>query len=310
MQAIMVIATLGLLSLKIPPLSILSLAGVALVTLTQGTKEGLLALFIAAVLSALLAIFLLNASQYQYYSAYTDKLFSWMQVWFTLWLPVWIIAAVLRFRQNMAEAITIAVFMGVLGVVGFYGFSATTPAEYWKQILDTMVEATLLPIKSKNISADYSMLDFESISHFMTGIIVVVSVLGASLGLMLGRWWQAQLFNPYGFAQEFTRIKVGQKFTIGVLLVVAVAMINEGSVAELAWNISMPWLVLYMLVGVAIVHVMLGHTKNAKILIPLFYGAMFIFSAINPIAVIMPIAFVGLSDPWVDLRAKVLSKTK
>ncbi len=294
MQAILVASTLAILSMLMPPLSVLSMAAVALVTLRNGPREGLIILLIGSVVTALLGMFLFANPQF----AFAYGVFQW--------LPIWVIATVLRVTRKMATAIEVAVFLGILIVIGVYTV-VSDPAGLWNELLNTMMQP-MLESAGDNVPLDELKLSIDRLAHYMTGMAAAGSVFGLLLGLLLGRWWQSQLFNPGGFKQEFTHIKTSPKFAIATLLIIVLALLSGGSVSELAWNISVPLLVLYTFIGTAIIHVLLAARKNAQIMMPLFYGAMFMLSLATP-AVIVPIAITGLSDTWLNLRDKISNKT-
>lgn len=292
MQAVMVASTLALLSLLMPLLSVLSLAAIALVTLRHGIKEGLLVWLIAAIVTALLGILLFANGQFAL--AYTVL----------QWLPVWLIATTFRITQEMARAIEAAVTLGIVIVVIFYS-SVSDPAGFWLALLNDMVKPLFASMG--DAGSDEKMQYIERASHFMTGMVAAGSIFGLLLGLMLARWWQAQLFNPGGFGQEFTSIKTSPKFAIATLVIIVTAMITDGTVSELAWNIGVPILVLYTFIGAAIVHALLVASKHAKVMMLLFYGIMMVLVLMNPL-VLMPIAFAGISDTWLNLRARISNK--
>ena len=207
----------------------------------------------------------------------------------------------------MATTIETAVFLGVLAVIGFYAVANIPPAELWNEILNNMMEP-MLATAPEDVPVDEIKLSIERFAQYMTGMIAAGSVFGLLLGLMLGRWWQSQLFNPGGFGQEFISIKTSPKFAIGTVLIIVVALIADGSVSELAWNISVPLVVLYAFIGTAVFHVLLMASKNANVKVPLFYGVMFLLSFVTPL-VIAPIVLAGLSDTWLNLRDKISNQT-
>ncbi len=294
MQAILVASTLAILSMRMPPLSVLSMATVALVTLRNGPREGLIVLLVGAIATALLGMFLVTNPEF----AFAYGVFQW--------LPIWLIAIVLRVTRKMATAIEVAVFLGILIVIGVYTV-VSDPAGLWNGLLNTMMQP-MLESAGDNIPLDEIKLSIDRLAHYMTGMAAAGSIFGLLLGLLLGRWWQSYLFNPGGFRQEFTHIKTSPKFAVATLVIIIFALLSSGSASELAWNISVPLLVLYTFIGTAIIHVLLAARKNANIMMPLFYGAMFMLSLATP-AVIMPIAITGLSDTWLNLRDKISNKT-
>ena len=182
MQAMIVASTLALVSLIMPPVSIVSSATVALVTLRRGAVEGLIVLGCSTAIAGVLGFFLLG--NYQFVLLYG----------MVLWLPVWLISIVLREGRYLSLAVEIAVLIGVLGVIGFYLYNAEL-ATMWKTILSQMVPPNA-PVEDIQHTLDV-------LSHYMTGIVAAASVFGLLFGLFLGRWWQALLYNPGGFRQEF-----------------------------------------------------------------------------------------------------------
>ena len=96
-QAMIVASTLALLSLIFPPVSVLSSAAVALVTLRRGAFEGLFILVCSSVAAGLLG--LLALGNYQFALLYV----------MVLWLPVWLISIVLREGRHLSLAVEIAI---------------------------------------------------------------------------------------------------------------------------------------------------------------------------------------------------------
>ena len=178
MQAMIVASTLALLSLMMPPVSVVSSASVALVTLRRGAFEGLYVVVCSSVAAGLLGFFLLG--NYQFALLYG----------MVLWVPVWLISIILREGRHLSLAVEIAVLIGVLGVVGFYLYD-TESATMWKSILSQMVPA--------NAPVEDVQRTVNVLSHYMTGVVAAGTVFGLLFGLFLGRWWQSVLYNPGGF---------------------------------------------------------------------------------------------------------------
>ncbi|MGZ8189233.1 MAG: hypothetical protein ACXWTN_10775, partial [Methylosarcina sp.] len=106
-----VASTFALLSLKFPPISVLSSAAVALVTLRRGASEGFYVLISSGIAAGLLGFFVIG--NYQFALLYG----------MVLWLPVWLISIVLREGRHLSLAVEIAILIGVVGVVGYYLFN-------------------------------------------------------------------------------------------------------------------------------------------------------------------------------------------
>jgi len=279
MQAIIVASTLAIVSLVMPPVSIVSSASVALVTLRRGVTEGLIVLACSITVAALLGFFLLG--NYQFVLLYGV----------VLWVPVWLISFILREGRYLSLAVEIAVLLGVLGVVGFYLYDSDL-ASMWKAMLVQMVPPNA-PVEDVQHTLD-------TLSHYMTGIVAAASVFGLLFALFLGRWWQALLYNPGGFRQEFLSLKTHPRLAVGSIVVVVIASLSSGVIAEVSWNVAILLFVLYIFTGTAVLHTVFASMKMGRFIVPMFYVTLFLI----PHAM-LPVALVGLSDTWMNLRNKI-----
>lgn len=278
-----VASSLALLSLIMPPVSIVSSASVALVTLRRGAFEGLYVLVCSSAAASLLGFFLLGS--YQFALLYS----------MVLWLPVWLISIVLREGRHLSLAVEFAVLIGVLGVVGFYLYEAE-PAAMWKEALSHMVPP--------NVPVDEIQRTLDVLSHYMTGVAAAGTVFGLLFGLFLGRWWQSVLYNPGGFKQEFLSLHTKPRLAMGSIAVVAVAWASSGALSEVAWNMTILLFVLYTCIGTAVLHAVFASMKLGRYLVPMLYLTLFLI----PHAM-LPVALVGLSDAWMNLRNKISNQT-
>jgi len=290
MQAIIMASSLALLSLLLPPISIVSSASVALVTLRRGANEGLYVLLFSCLSAALLGLLLFGSFQFALvYGA-------------VLWLPVWVIAIILRESKQLSTAVEIAVLFGVIGIIGFYSY-IDDPALLWRSILNEMIQP-MLASKGKDIPLDEVKRSVQQFSHFMTGGIAAGSVYGLLFGLFLARWWQASLYNPGGFKQEYLQLRVHQKVAIASILTLTLAWLMSGTVAEICWNIVIIFAVLYTFIGTSILHTAFSVMKSKRFMVPFLYITMILIPHMIAIAII-----VGLFDTWLDLRSKILNQT-
>ena len=273
-----VASSLALLSLMMPPVSVVSSAAVALVTLRRGASEGLTILVCSSVVAGLLGFLIIG--NYQFALLYA----------LVLWLPVWLISIVLREGQHLSLAVEIAILIGIFGVIGFYLY-APEPAAIWKAVLSQMVPADA-PVADIQRTIDV-------LAHYMTGVVAAGSVFGLLFGLFLGRWWQANLYNPGGFKQEFLALDTKPRLSIGSIVVVAIALTSPGVISEIAWNVSILLFVLYTVTGTSVLHTVFSKMKLGRYMVPMLYITLFLI----PHAMLL-VALVGLSDPWLDLRKK------
>jgi len=288
MSAMAVASSLALLSILMPPISIVSSAAVALVTLRRGAIEGLWVLISASVASAALGIVVLG--DYQFALAYA----------LILWLPVWLLSIALREGKHLSLAIEIAAVLGVFAVLGFYLF-VPSPLAYWQEILALMIE----PMRqAQDIPLEQIEATIKTVSKYMTGILAAGSVTGLLLGLLLARWWQSKLYNPGGFKAEYLSLHMSQRFTLATLLVFLIAFLASGSIAEVASNVAVILFMLYSFIGMAVAHSLIAGMQAKRFLLPAFYMLVFVVPQ-----VVIPVAIIGLTDTWLNLRKHIKPPT-
>jgi hypothetical protein len=279
-QAIIATISLALLSLFMPPISIVSSAAVGLVTLRLGAYEGLTVFSIALATLGTLGMLVGNIEFALLYGV-------------VLWLPIWVLAILLRAGRRLALAIESAVLLGGISIIAFYLYKPDA-VEMWKGLLMQMAPP--------NTSLDMQP-QFESIAHYMTGIIAAGTVFGWIFALFMARWWQAQLYNPDGFRAEYLGLSTSSRLALGSLALVGIAMLSSGGIAELAWNLSILAFVLYTFVGTAVLHSLLAPLKQGRYLVIGFYMTVFLIPHL-----LVPVATIGVADAWLNLRQRLKTK--
>ncbi len=290
MQAILVASPLALLSLFFPPVSIVSSASVALVTLRRGGNEGFYVLISSCLSAAILGFFLFGNFQFA------------LLYGLVLWLPIWLISIVLREGKHLSVAVNIAVLLGAVGVIGFYLY-VDDPATLWHSILGQMVQP-IIEAGNSEIPMDKVKQSIQLFSHFMTGGIAAGSVYGLLFGLFLARWWQSTLYNPGGFKEEYLALRVHPIVASVSIFVLAIGFIITGTISEVCFNVAILFIVLYTFVGTAILHTAFSIMKTKRFMVPFLYITLVLVPHVIAIVVIL-----GLVDTWLDLRSKILNKS-
>lgn len=289
-QAMTVAAALALLSLAFSPISIVSSASVALVTLRRGAKEGLYVLLCACLAAAVLSVILKIG--YEFALLYG----------LVLWLPIWGISVVLREGRQLGVAIEIAVLLGVVAVLVFYLYQPH-PAQIW-----TAFWAEIMRPALEGHVGDMSVEQVKQVIHnaarFTTGAAAAGAVFGLLLGLFLARWWQAALYNPGGFRTEFLELRAHVKLTLATVVVFGIAMLSSGVLREICWNLLWVLCVLYLLVGIAVLHASFAAMKGGRFMVPFLYLTL----VLVPHMVLL-VAIWGLLDNWLNLRPKISNST-
>jgi hypothetical protein len=133
----------------------------------------------------------------------------------------------------------------------------------------------------------------------VTGLLANVIGFSSVLGLMLGRWWQALLYNPGGFAQEFQNLRLN---TPQALICLAAGLYGLLQGPEYSW-----WAALFTLpllfVGLAIIHRLVALKGLGVQWLVLFYIALVVLDPVSQLLVAL--AFV---DTWLNIRGRVKPK--
>lgn len=285
-QGLLVVVGFAVLSLVLPPLSILSGAAVALVTLRLGTQAGAVLMAGATLAVGLLSIFSLGnpAPAMMFLTA--------------LWLPLWILGALLRASRSLPLTLMLAGGLGLLGVLMMY-LLVDDVAGWWygilQQIFDPVMKETGLSDQGAILSA------MESISQVMTGMMAAGMVLNAIICLFLARGWQAQLFNPGGFRDEFQQLRLGRSLSGITVALVLLYVVQMGTLSSMAGDMLIVLLSLHMLQGLALAHAVVAMRKlHIGWLVGLYVLAFVVLPQL-----MLVVAAVGLLDTWVDLRQRL-----
>lgn len=283
-QAIGTVVSLAILSLIVSPLVILTTAGVALVTLVQGYKEGLLNLVVSTIVLML------------FISVALSQPAIGLELAIKFWLPAWLFASVLITKQSMSLALVVAAALSGLLVIGFY--VVNEPANYWYEVISKQ----LIPVlKQAGMQVEQGP-DAEKLwvfmSKIMTGSALALFLALQTMSLLLARWWQALLYNPGGFGKEFQRLQFG-KGVAGIALIIcifAVATSNEAAI-----NLLFVVTVLMMFQGLAVVHGLVANCKLSSAVLVIMYFIMFFTLQFGALGLLF-IALLGLLDNWLNLR--------
>lgn len=288
MQALVVTAVTAILALLLPPFSYLSGATVALVTLRLGLQAGLqLALLSTVAVAALLMVLQMPPQ--------LSGVFLLM-----LWLPVWALAMSLRRTALPARSIALAAVFGFMLLLGFY-LAIDNPTEWWLQILRQLMEPMLQQVPEAELQQiQANMLELAGQMSGVMAAGTVASLLGC---LLLGRWWQALLFNPGGFGDEFRRLRLGQRLAgvaVALILVQMLWQAGQSSGFGLLRDMLMLVQVAFAVQGIAVAHALVHRTRAHRgwlvtmyLLLVLFMGQMTLLLAI-----------VGVVDNWFDFRSR------
>jgi hypothetical protein len=282
-QAVMATTVLGMLSLILPPVSILSSAVVALVTLRVGQREGLFTGLLAAAACGFLGLIALGNAL----PVIGLALLSWM--------PIWLLAAMLRHTRSLSLTVQSGLIFG-LAMIVMYELQFQDPVAQWRELLEpvsqTMVENQWLQ------EADRAKL-LEFAARWVTGAVAALFFLQLTLSLFLGRWWQALLYNPGGFGEEFRGLRASR---VMGYLTLALLLAHFGLDAD--WGPVRYLLVLlfavYFLQGLAVVHAMVAQAGAGVGWLVGVYALLVLAMYYTMVA----LAAAGFADTWLDVRSR------
>lgn len=281
LQATLVVVASALFGLLLPPLGYFGGAAVALVTLRMGQQEGLLLILRAALLVGLIGVLLMH-------NPVAGVVFA-----LVLWLPVWGLAASLRRTASQARSLLLAALFGVMAVLAFHAWS-DDPVQWWYGVLQEFLRQA----GSQLVETEQAQLlqELRPVASVMTG--VTAQALSASLiaCLMLGRWWQAVLYNPGGFGDEFRQIRMGKGLTLGALLLVAAAALLHTQLLYL--DLAVVLLLPFAVQALAVVHTLVRQ-KQAH---DGWLVALYVLIVLNFGHMALLLGVVGALDNWFEFR--------
>ena len=283
-QATLVTAVMALLAFIIPPLGWLSAAAVALVVLQLGPQRGLQLVALASLASGALAWLALGSPA---------PVFGLILL---LWLPVWLAALVLRSSVSLNLAVQAISGLAVLLVLVVHLGFPQLDAQLGKEFAGMMDE--LMQQQPDADARENMARALDSVLQMMPAIIAVGMMLSALIGLLLGRWWQAALYNPGGFAREFNQLRLGKVMAAVTTLLMILAMSLD---VKLLMLLAVVLLVSYLIQGLALVHGIIdARGLNKAWLFGLYLGLFLL-----PQMVVLPLSVFGLTDAWIDFRRRL-----
>lgn len=283
-QAALTASILAVAAMLVPPVNYLASGVIALATLRTGPREG------ARVLAAALVVFAIAAA----------VLFK--QIWLTAilflsaWLPVYLVTLVLGYTRSLAKAMITAAIIGLLGVLLMHLFLAD-PAAWWQQTLAPFMQLLTEQDGWQLNDAETEQM-FVNLAGIMTGLLAAAMSFNIIVALLIGRAWQASLYDAGAFGREFTRIVLGKPLAI----VAAVLML----VSVTPWADSLPilvdsftvLLVLFAFQGVAVVHAIVRERQKSTAWLVAMYALLVIM--LPQMATLL--ATLGITEQWFNFR--------
>lgn len=124
-----------------------------------------------------------------------------------------------------------------------------------------------------------------------------VVIFNTVIGLVLSRWWQALLYNPGGFQEEFQMLRLSPKLSL-VCLSIFIAGLALGGNYQLWLRLaSIPLLI----GGLAIVHYVVQHKRFGRQVLVVMYVGLFLF---GPVLMVL-LGALGAADSVMNFRTRL-----
>lgn len=129
----------------------------------------------------------------------------------------------------------------------------------------------------------------------IAGMLGLMTSISCVLCLLLARWWQALLYNPGGFRQEFHSLRFNPQASVALVVVMLLV-----STYGLEYR---PWAVLFAVpltvTGLGFIHARAAHRKLSTSWLTVFY---LLWLVIDPVKLI--VIGVAVADSWIDFRSR------
>jgi len=208
------------------------------------------------------------------------------------------LAMLLRASESWVRVLLVSVALGLLYAV-ILGVVFREPVEEMALELQKLLPQILKGLYEQLSSDERARLG-SLIAPVLIGLIAALLQIVSLLSLILGRYWQAVLYNPGGFGREFRALRLPKTAAL-VLLVCMLVGPNFGPhLAMLTPLCSVPLL----FAGLALMHGLVAEKRLAKFwLVGLYVTLLLFMQLIYPLLVVLAIV-----DSLIDFRGRLASK--
>ncbi|MEM8661863.1 MAG: hypothetical protein AAGF35_13340, partial [Pseudomonadota bacterium] len=254
------------------PFCWISAAVIGLVTLRKGPSAGL----------GLLAWALLPSGLVLYAFGNSEPL--------SMLIGATVLALVLRSTVKLEYAVLMSVLLAAvtgLGHVAFGGEYLNALIEVFGQLFAWM-EAQLSTAEAPvALPTPDAILVSGALGTWVGGSAIIC--------LLLARYWQAALYNPGGFGQEFKALR----FTPVATMTLALAAIAVSSLGAQYGTWAMMCMMPLAFAGISLVHAWVAARGRGAGWIAGFYVALVLLDPVK-----LAVIFVAIADSWFDFRRR------
>ena len=208
------------------------------------------------------------------------------------------LALVLRASESWNRVLLVSIAMGVVFSV-VLGMAFGPQIEMLAQAL-IKVMPSLLGDVYQQMSVDEQARFASLITPILTGLIAALLQIVSVLSLIVGRYWQALLYNPGGFGREFRAIRFP---LLPAMLLLAFMLLGPNigpQMAMLTPLCSVP----LVFAGLALIHGLVAQKRLARFwLVGLYVTLLLFMQLIYPLLVVLAIV-----DSLIDFRGRLAPK--
>lgn len=201
-----------------------------------------------------------------------------------------LLAVVLRLSASWTMTLCAAVLSGLLTGLAIQMFGQG----YIQEILHLLSDF-VAQMQTQAETGPQAAISLPSATQII-GLLALSNALTVVLCLILSRWWQAVLYNPGGFAQEFQGFRIAPSVTLA-LLVIAVLVASLGADYRF-WALIL--IVPFIFAGFGLAHAVVTKKQLGGNWLGVFYLCWFV---LDPLKLALLIAVVA--DSWVNIRARL-----
>ncbi|TVZ37760.1 hypothetical protein P886_2105 [Alteromonadaceae bacterium 2753L.S.0a.02] len=256
---------------------LLSQGALGLVTLRKGWQEGLI-ITLWASLPAFVALWVGDVAKVMAVAG--------IEVMFVAYLSSVTLRYTVSWPATLAAIVALSSLAAVVAAVMVEDVSQQLVG-FFREFMDAESQQALDDAQA-DLFANWSVVR-------AAGIIAVWVSLTTFAGLIVARWWQAMLYNPGGFREEFHNLRLNPAVAMAASLGLLVAEVRGMDYAFWGLVFGMPLLV----AGIGLLHCFVAAKKLGTWPLVAFYVGLFF---IAPLGIV--VCLFGLSDVWIDYRKR------
>ena len=211
------------------------------------------------------------------------------------------LAVALRTTRSWSIVITLTPFVIMTWAVVLLVFASDYVAQllvYAEQGLDVFKEQLALASANggnKDVAGQLLAQMPPLTAAHLVGNLAFMQMLLTLMSLLTARWWQAKLYNPGGFQQEFYQLRLSRANILVLVAGLVLFSIIEGY-HQWAWLFAIP----IIIVGIALVHALVALKQLSR---PWLIGFYLLFVTFAPIVPLLMMAVIA--DSALDFRSRI-----